>query len=60
MLDKFKAFCGKPITWGAYFKLCGVAIGVSLLMSGAMIAKTMYDYDMLPSFKQSKDEQDET
>lgn len=60
MLKKFKAFCGKPVTWGAYFKLCGVAVGVSLLMSGAMIAKTMHDYDMLPSWKHDEKEQDET
>lgn len=60
MLKKFKAFCGKPITWGAYFKLCGVAVGVSLLMSGAMITKMMYDFDMLPSLKRNKKEQDET
>lgn len=60
MLNKFKAFCNKPITWGAYFKLCGVSVGIVTLMSGAMIAKTLYDYDMLPVWKRSKKEQDET
>ena len=60
MLKKFKAFCDKPITWGAYFKLCGVALGLSLLTSGAMIAKTLYDYDMLPVCKKHENEQDET
>jgi len=24
-MTKFAMFCAKPITWGAYFKLCGVA-----------------------------------
>ena len=25
-MTKFAMFCAKPITWGAYFKLCGVAV----------------------------------
>lgn len=30
MLKKFKDFCDKPITWGGYFKLCGVSLVTSL------------------------------
>ena len=33
-----KNFMSKPITWGAYFKLCGA----SLLISGAYTAYAMH------------------
>lgn len=33
MIAKFKEFCKKPVTWGAYFKIAGVASVLSLLVS---------------------------
>lgn len=29
MLGKIKNFMSKPITWGAYFKLCGLSLCLS-------------------------------
>lgn len=31
-MSKIKAFLAKPITWGAYFKLCGLATAVSAVI----------------------------
>ena len=28
-MSKFKAFLAKPITWGTYFKLCGLSLVVT-------------------------------
>ena len=28
MFTKFKNFCEKPITYGAYFKMCGAVLGL--------------------------------
>lgn len=28
MFTKFKNFCEKPITYGAYFKICGTVLGL--------------------------------
>ena len=28
MFTKFKNFCEKPITYGAYFKICGAVLGL--------------------------------
>lgn len=39
MLNKFKNHCKNPITWGAYYKLCGISMILSILMGGAMIVK---------------------
>lgn len=33
MIAKIKEFCKKPITWGAYFKIVGVASVLSFLIS---------------------------
>lgn len=27
-MSKFAAFCAKPITYGAYFKVCGLGLAV--------------------------------
>lgn len=39
MLTKFKAFCKKPITWGAYFKLCGIAVVATYVTTAAVLWK---------------------
>ena len=43
MLNKFKNFCEKPITWGAYFKLCGTILGIYTAGIAAYLAKYKYD-----------------
>lgn len=34
-MKKFKEFCKKPITWGDYFKLCGVVAAVTTVAEAA-------------------------
>lgn len=63
MLKKFKAFCGKPITYGAYFKYCGVILGVYAVAAGLVLAKNAYDQKKLYEDIYGADknnEQDET
>lgn len=43
MLTRFKKHCSNPITWGAYYKLCGISLLASVAMGVALSAKTMYD-----------------
>ena len=33
MLKKFKEHCGRPITWGKYYKLCGVSTLLSIMFT---------------------------
>lgn len=33
MLKKFKEHCGRPITWGKYYKLCGISMLLSTIIS---------------------------
>lgn len=41
-MSKIKQFMNKPVTWGGYFKLCGICTGLSLLTTAAMYA--YFDY----------------
>lgn len=43
MIKKFKNFCEKPITWGSYFKLCGVSLVGFLICLGVTFGKITYD-----------------
>lgn len=50
MFTKFKNHCKKPITWGAYYKLCGISFLASLVMGGACIVKYVMDMKSLEHF----------
>ena len=41
MLNKFKQHCAKPITYGAYYKMCGVSLALSVLAGAVYTVKTM-------------------
>lgn len=47
MLKKFKAHCNNPITWGSYYKLCGISFLVSLAIGTGMAIKYAYDFKKL-------------
>lgn len=38
MTKAIKNFMEKPVTWGAYLKLCGIASGLVIAITGAYIA----------------------
>ena len=31
MLTRFKNHCGRPVTWGAYYKLCGISFIAAII-----------------------------
>lgn len=44
-MTKFAMFCAKPITWGAYFKMCGICLGISCVYAFAfwlIVSNTNY------------------
>ena len=59
MLNKFKQHCAKPITWGAYYKMCGVSFALSVLVGGACMVKTMMDWKRLMSDRVDGNEEEE-
>lgn len=57
MIKKFKNFCEKPITWGAYFKVAGISFALCTL---ATVAYAVYCSSVTRSFyRDSKDETDD-
>lgn len=38
MMERFKKHCETPITWGAYYKLSGICIGISLVSTIGIFA----------------------
>lgn len=44
-MNKIKNFMNKPITWGGYFKMCGVCVALSMLTYGGGIAYVNYQYN---------------
>lgn len=42
-MSKIKNFMSKPITWGAYFKLCGISLGLSALASAGIYVYSKYE-----------------
>lgn len=34
-MSKMKNFMDKPVTWGGYFKLCGVSMALSMVITAA-------------------------
>lgn len=42
-MNKIKNFMNKPITWGGYFKLCGVSMGLGVLTSALMYGYFAYE-----------------
>lgn len=42
-MNKIKNFMNKPITWGGYFKLCGVSLGFSMLTYAGLYAYLKYN-----------------
>lgn len=52
-MSKIKDFMSKPITWGAYFKLCGVSLGLYGAAMAGLYAKYKYDeYEYEKGLKQ--------
>lgn len=47
MLERFKKHCGNPITWGAYYKLCGVVWVASLAFGIGVAMKMKHDFNQL-------------
>lgn len=43
MLNKFKNHCKNPITWGAYYKLCGVCLLASFGIGIATVIQMKYE-----------------
>lgn len=43
MLERFKNHCNNPITWGAYYKLCGIGIVASAAVTAAWVIKWTMD-----------------
>lgn len=44
MLSKFKQHCAKPITYGAYYKMCAVAFAASAIVGCVMTIATMSEF----------------
>ena len=42
-MNKIKTFLNKPMTWGGYFKMCGVCAGLSTLTTACMYAYFAYE-----------------
>ena len=42
-MNKIKNFMNKPITWGGYFKPCGVSLGFSMLIYAGLYAYLKYN-----------------
>lgn len=43
MLQKFKNHCKRPITWGAYYKLCGIGFLASTVVGLGYAAAYMIE-----------------
>lgn len=57
MFKAFKKHCERPITWGKYYKLCGVSMLASIVVS----AVTLYHFgkslnDVHESYGSEEDE----
>lgn len=51
MMNKFKNHCKNPITWGAYYKLCGISLLASVAISAAMLlGNKIYEHYQLNKF----------
>lgn len=59
MLERFKKHCGNPITWGAYYKLCGVALVASFALGIGMAMKINHDINQPCESKLYEDLEDE-
>lgn len=47
MLQKFKNHLSNPITWGGYYKLCGIALLGSMAVSMGIYLKAKHDMKKL-------------
>lgn len=47
MLKRFKNHCKNPVTWGDYYRLCGIAFAASTIFSVATLLKIHYDQKIL-------------
>lgn len=47
MLKRFKNHCNNPITWGAYYKFCGIKFVISTIVSVATFLKIYFDQKSL-------------
>lgn len=57
MIKKFKNFCEKPITWGAYFKVAGISFALCTLTT---VAYAVYCSSVTRSlYRDNKDETDD-
>ena len=59
MLNKFKQHCAKPITYGGYYKMCGVSLALWTLVAAAYTVKTMMDLKHLDRVDGNEEEEAE-
>ena len=60
MMKAIKNFMNKPWTWGTYFKLCGVVMGLWTAIAGAYIAWAKWNQKKaLDKMRESNLEEDE-
>ena len=51
MLKRFKDHCKNPVTWGAYYKLCGISFVASIIIGAVTFIKIWYDENPLDKIK---------
>ena len=59
MLERFKNHCNNPITWGAYYKLCGISFAISAAVTAAWVIKWTMDMRSLYKFENQTDSEEE-
>lgn len=59
MLNRFKNHCKNPVTWGAYYKLCGICFTASTVITVAMVIKYMHDIKSFYNFETNDDDSEE-
>lgn len=47
MLKRFRDHCKNPITWGAYYKLCGISFVASIIIGAVTFVKIWYDENLI-------------
>lgn len=59
MLERFKNHCNNPITWGAYYKLCGISLAIWAAIIAAWVIKWTMDMRSLYKFENQTDSEEE-
>lgn len=58
MFKKFKIHCRKPITYGAYYKICAVALFATLVITVGSVLKMKHYTDELYIFEEDDSEEE--